>query len=269
MFISLKSRIFVFIVIQMKNKTWKKWTEDEIELLKIHWESSTMEELFKTFPNRTYNSLMLKAQEVGVKSKIKRKRKGSLDFLDSININSAYWWGFIIGDGHLTKKGELIIQLNKKDKYHLDKLANLLNTKTRIRKDSVFLRIQSKSFGEKWLKIFNIVTPKTYTPPNLSIFYTKQLLLPFFIGLIDADGCIWESKNWLNLRIELHGNWFTELQFISEQLKIHYNIESKIKITKKGTSKLDINTKKDLKILRDYVQNVEFMERKWSKLDTL
>jgi hypothetical protein len=254
----------------MQNKTWLKWSEEEIELLKIHWKSSTMEILLNTFPNRKYTSLMLKATELGIKSEIKRKRKGSLEFLNNINIQTAYWWGFIMADGHLTKKGELIIQLNKKDENHLNKLALLLNTKTNIIKENfIILRIQDKNFGKKWLDIFNINTPKTYTPPNLSLFYNKELLLPFLIGLIDGDGCIWKSKNWLNLRIELHSNWFSELQIISNNLKEFYDIECKVKTTKRGTSKIDINTKKDLKILKDYIKNVEFMERKWSKLDTL
>lgn len=254
----------------MKNKTWQKWTLEEIELLKTHWKSSSMEELLNQFPNRNYNSLMLKAQSLGIKSEIQRKRKGSLDFLDSINLKSAYWWGFIMADGHLTKKGELIIQLNKRDENHLNKLALLLNSKTNtIKEDYVILRVQDKNFGKKWLNIFNINTPKTYTPPNLSIFYNKELLLSFFIGLIDGDGCIWESKKWLNLRIELHGNWLNELQIISNHLKSMYDIDSKVKMTKRGTSKIDINTKKDLKILKDYIKNSECLERKWSRLDSL
>ena len=253
----------------MTNKTWLKWSVEEVELLKTHWKSSTMEVLLNTFPNRKYSSLMLKATALGIKSEIKRKRKGSLDFLDKINIQSSYWWGFIMADGHLTKKGELIIQLNKIDNNHLTKLANLLGITTNIRKDLTILRIQDKKFGEKWLNIFNIITPKTYTPPNLSIFYTKELLLPFFIGLVDGDGCIWKSKNWLNLRVELHGNWFLELQNISEKLKLYYDIDCKVKMTKRNTSKLEINTKKDLRILKDYIKNVSYLERKWSKLDTL
>lgn len=254
----------------MRNKTWLKWSEAELELLKVHWKSSTMETLLQAFPNRKYTSLMQKAREIGVISEIKRKRKGSLKFLNNINIQSAYWWGFIMADGHLTKKGELIIQLNKRDENHLNKLAALLNTKTTIIKENfVVLRIQDKSFGERWLKIFNIKTPKTYTPPDLSVFYNTELLLPFFIGLIDGDGCIWESKKWLSLRIELHNNWLNELELISNKLKEFYGISCKVKTTKRGTSKLDINTKKDLKILKDYVKNVNFLERKWSRLDSL
>lgn len=33
-------------------------------------------------------------------------------------------------------------------------------------------------------------TKKTYYPPDLSIFLTKENLVYFLIGFIDGDGCI-------------------------------------------------------------------------------
>lgn len=263
----------------MKNKTWLKWTEDQIELLKVHWKSSTMEELLKQFPNRKYNSLMLKAQQLGIKSEVQRKRKGSLDYLNTLNTNSCYWWGFIMADGHLSKKGELIISLDNKDKNHLEKLAKHLNRFVTERvyinsfngklSKSCNLRIQDKKFGEKWLSILKINSAKTYTPPDLSIFLSEENLINFFIGLIDGDGCIWESKNWLNMKIELHLNWLNTLRLLSSELKKFYDIDCKVFVNKRGTSNLVINTKKDLRILKSYIKNTEFLERKWSKLDTL
>ena len=263
----------------MKNKTWLKWTEEEIDLLKIHWKFSTMKILLSNFPNRTYNSLMLKASQLGIKSEIERKRKGSLQYLEVLDSNSCYWWGFIIADGHLSKKGELVISLDIKDKVHLKKIATHLNrfitereyvnSFTKNISVSCNLRIQDKVFGKKWLSILNINSPKTYTPPDLSIFLTKEKLLPFFIGLVDGDGCIWVSKNWLNLRIELHLNWLNTLEIIAFKLKEFYNIDCKVKVTKKLTAKLEINTKKDLKILKNSLNNLDYLERKWSKLYTL
>ena len=250
-------------------KTWKKWTEEEIELLKIHWKSSTMEKLLEQFPDRKYNILMQKAIELGIKSEIQRKRKGSLNYLDSLNPNSCYWWGFIIADGHISHRGELAFILSIVDKNHLSKLAEKLGCKISEKESFVHLRIQDKNFGNKWLNILSINAPKTYFPPDLSIFLNKENLIYFIIGLIDGDGCIWESKNWLNLRIELHGNWLNTLQLLSNKLKEFYDIDSKIKTSKRGYSQLNISTKKDLKALKNYIKDVEFMERKWSKLDSL
>lgn len=255
----------------MKNKTWQKWTPAEDELLKYHWKNSTMDILLNHFPNRNYNSLMTRAVVTGVKSEIRRNRKGSLDYLNVLNCNSCYWWGFIIADGHITHKGELIITLNKKDENHLSKLANHLNCKISKKLNFITLRIQDKKFGKYWLNKLVINSPKTYTPPDLSIFLTKENLLPFFIGLVDGDGSIWVSskgvREWPNLAIELHGNWFGTLYLLSNKLKEFYNIECKVKLTKKGTSKLDINTKKDLRLLRNCIDNTEFLERKWNRLN--
>lgn len=250
-------------------KTWNKWTEEEREKLKIHWKSSTMKELLLQFPNRTYQSLMKEASKIGIKSEAERKRKGSLEFLNQLNPKSCYWWGFIIADGHISHKGELAITLSSLDKEHLLKLSNILGCNISERRNFVYLRIGDKSFGEKWLNILSINAPKTYFPPDLSIFYTKENLLPFVIGLVDGDGCIWESKDWLNLRIELHGNWLNTLQIISNKLKEFYDIDCKIKTSKRGYSQLNINTKKDLKILKDYISNVDYLERKWNKLSSL
>lgn len=253
----------------MTNKTWNKWTQQEDELLRYHWENSIMEILMKTFPNRTYNSLMCRAQKLGIKSAIKRKRKGSLDFLNNLNLLSYYWWGFIMADGHISHKGELVITLSKIDKDHLLRLAKHLERDIQERGNFCILRIQDSRFGKKWLNDLKIVGPKTYFPPDLTIFLNKDALLSFFIGMIDGDGCIWETKGWLNSRIELHGSWLATLQLISSKLKEFYDIDCKVKMTKRGTSRLEINTKKDLKILKDYIKNVEYLERKWSKLDTL
>ena len=70
----------------MGNKTWNKWTEDEIKDLKFHWENSSMEVLMDVFAHRTYNSLMLKAQNLKIKSKINRKR----NIIKSLNQSTTF-----------------------------------------------------------------------------------------------------------------------------------------------------------------------------------
>ncbi len=222
---------------------------------------------------------MLRAQTLGVKSKAERKRKGSLSFLDVLDDSSCYWWGFIMADGHLSEKGELTISLSSKDTSHLEKLATHLNTKVTLRKyinsyseqqsESCTLKIQDKIFGEKWLSILNIDSPKTYTPPDLSVFLTLQNFIYFFIGFIDGDGCIWKSKGWPNMRIECHENWLNTFDVFAIKLKEFYDIDCKVFKNTRGTANLTINTKKDLKILKSYINNTEFLERKWSKLNTL
>ena len=253
----------------IKSNNWKKWSKEEDSILLESWKKDKMKDLLDKFPNRNYNQLMLRAKKLGVKSEINRARKGNLEFLNYLNPKSCYWWGFIIADGHISKKGELVITLSNLDEKHLIKLSNLLDCNIYKKGNFVNLRLGDKVFGEKWLKLLSINAPKTYFPPDLSMFYTKENLLPFIIGLIDGDGCIWNSKNWPNLRIELHGNWLNTLELISNKLKEFYNIECKVKISKRGYSQININTKKDLKILKDYIYNIDYLERKWSKLNNL
>lgn len=257
----------------IKSNKWTHWDNTQDELLKNSWEYNTMKELLEKFSNRTYNQLVKRAQILGVKSKTNRARKGNLNFLNTLTITSCYWWGFIIADGYLSKRGDLKISLNIKDDIHLQKLANHLETtvkySTNHNTDYCTISTGNKEFANKWLSILKIDKPKTYYPPNLSIFLTKDNLLPFFIGIIDGDGCIWESKKWISLRVELHGNWLNTLQLISNKLKEFYDIDCKIKTSNRGYAQLNINTKKDLKILKNYINNVEYLERKWDKLANL
>lgn len=270
---SLAAIKYKAIKLGVKSNKWTRWDSVQDELLKISWEHDKMDILLNKFPNRTYNQLMKRAGFLGIKSKTNRSRKGNLYFLDTLNSKSCYWWGFIIADGYLSKKGELKVSLNVKDTIHLQKLANHLETavkySTNHNTDYCIISTGNKELANKWLSILEINKPKTYYPPNLSIFLTKDNLLPFFIGIIDGDGCIWESKKWINLRIELHGNWLNTLQLISNKLKEFYDIDCKIKTSKRGYAQLNINTKKDLKILRNNIYNVEYLERKWNKLTSL
>jgi len=266
----------------IKSNRFNPWTEKEDNILIESWQFDSMNELLSKFPNRTYESLMQRANKfLNVKSKINRNRIGSLSFLDSLNKKSSYWWGFIMADGNLDKKNGLNITLNNLDKPHLLKLSNILgcniHENTAINNfngklsDMCNITISDKEFSIKWLEIFKINSPKTYKAPDLSIFMTEELFDSFFIGLVDGDGCIWRTKDWggghwLNLRVELHLNWLNTLQLISEKLKEFYDIDSKVKVTKKGTSKIEINTKKDLRILLSKTDGVDYLERKWCKL---
>ena len=258
----------------MRFKTQTKWSPEEILLLEDKWKNAlSKQELKREFPNRTHSSLINKAQQLRIKSDHKRKRIGSLKFLDQLTTESCYWWGFIMADGHITNKGEVIISIHKNDENHLKILSEKLETPIHYQPSKPNLcrvSIQDSNFGNKWLELLEIKGPKTYFPPNLDVFFTMENLLPFLIGFIDGDGCIWESKGWLNLRVEIHGNWILKLERISELLNQFYKIKSKTGKNKRGYAQLTINTKEDLKKLRDYVKTIpNSLNRKWDKLNVL
>jgi hypothetical protein len=261
-----------------KNKTW---TEEEIELLKYHWQYSDMETLLNALPGRTYDQMMNKAQLLKVKSQIKRKRQGSLDFLDNLTPQSAYWWGFIMADGHLSPGGVLCFCLSGKDQDYLKVLAEHLKCKTTLRIKSggfskensefIDLRIQDKKFQEKWYSILEYINPKTYNPPKLDVFYKKDLLIYFLIGLIDGDGSIWISNQTetchgsISLRIEVHPNWHDRFVELFSKIDEFYNIKFNIRMSNKGYVKADIASRYDLEKITKYLKDCDYMHRKWDK----
>ena len=260
----------------------KRWSKEEEDLLRYHWENSDMETLLNALPGRTYSQMMNKAGLLKVKSNVKRKRQGSLDFLDNLTKQSAYWWGFIMADGHLSPRGELCICLSGKDQDHLKILAEHLKCKTTLRIKSggfsitnsefIDLRIQDKKFQEKWYSILEYTNPKTYNPPKLDIFYTKELLVYFLIGLIDGDGSIWINNQTetnhgsIMLRIEVHPNWEDRFKELFSKVEELYDIKFNIRTSSKGYIKAEIASRKDLEELYKYVDNCDYMARKWNKV---
>lgn len=50
-------------------------------------------------------------------------------------------------------------------------------------------------------------TKKTYFPPDLSVFLTKENLIYFLIGFIDGDGCIqYRLNHSTSCMISIHTN---------------------------------------------------------------
>lgn len=258
----------------------KRWTKEEEDLLKYHWENSDMETLLTALPNRTYSQMMNKAKILGVTSKVKRKRQGSLSFLDSLTENSAYWWGFIMADGHLSPRGELCICLSGQDQDYLKILANHLHCRTTVRIKSggfskensefIDLRIQDKKFQEKWYSILEYINPKTYNPPKLDVFYKKNLLIYFLIGFIDGDGSIWVNNQTetnhgsIALRIEVHPNWKDRFKELFSKVEEMYEIKFNLKTNSKGYIKAEIASRKDLEKLSKYIDKCDYMVRKWN-----
>lgn len=263
-----------------KNRTW---TPEEIELLKHHWVNSDMETLLAAFPGRNYNSLMCKAGQLKIKSETRRNRIGSLDFLDNLTPQSSYWWGFIMADGHLSPKGELVIGISGKDKDYLQVLADRLKCNLHYREktkcgfttdDSSLaeIRMGDKKFIERWYEKLSYINPKTENPPKLDIFYEKDLLVYFLIGFIDGDGSIWRSHNTetnigsIALRIEIHPTWEERLREICNKMDELYNIHFNVRISSKGFVKAEIASQSDLFKLYKYIDKCDYLERKWNRV---
>ena len=259
-------------VLGIKSNHYNKWTNEENERLKIAWQTCTMEDLLSSFPGRTYQEIQLHANWLGYHTNTDRKRKCDLSFLglDSLTKESSYWWGFIMADGHLSKRGQLVIQLKDIDKEHLVKFAD--HIKGNVKKlDNGFVRLACNDIGKisAWREKLSMVeTAKTYFPPDLSPF--EQYFVYFFIGFVDGDGCVWLSKGYPQIKIEVHSSWLKNIEWFSKILKEQYGIESaNAHMSKKQTAVLTIGNRSDVLKLFEYSKEVESLSRKWDRLSDL
>lgn len=269
--------------LSIKSNRYNKWTSEEIELFKTAWVTYSMKDLLNAFPNRDYTSLVNMASRLNLHSEVNRHRLGDLSFLDLDNLTkeSAYWWGYIMADGHLSKTNMLMLSCTTKDQSHLEKLQFKIGGNIRIinsvggyktSNTQSVLCIQDVKLVKKWKSILRMLdTAKTYFPPDLNIFYKKELFVYFFLGFVDGDGCLWLTSNntWPNLKIEIHKNWFNKLEEFQQYLADYYKIVSKTKLSKKGTAILTITVKDSFKKLLTYVDDVDCMKRKWDKIKAL
>lgn len=252
----------------IKSNRYDKWTDEENEKLKDAWENYSMEQLLAAFPGRTYQKIQLHANWLGYHSKTDRKRKCDLTFLDTDKLNkeNLYWWGFIMADGHLSKNGAVMITLKDVDEEHLRKIADKLSVPIHKRGNFVSITANDKPMVEKWKRVMEMQeSAKTYFPPNLKIF--ENDFIYFFIGFVDGDGCIWKSRNYPSLKIEVHHTWKDNIDDFARILKENYEITSvKTEISKKGTAVLSIGNRNDIIKISKFAKEVDYLERKWDKI---
>lgn len=255
------------IKLKLKFDGRDSWTDDEVEKLKVAWVTYDMETLLKTFPGRTYSKIMGKARGLKIKSETNRARKGSLDFLDTLTRESAYWWGFIMSDGHINTN-DLVVGIHSMDFDHLNVLAKHLKTEVHhsSKKNLVVIRVGDKKFCSKWLNLLKIGDiPKTYSGIDFQVF--EEYFTEFIIGFIDGDGHIRFNNKHKCCTVEIHKNWLFMLEAFSTHLKINHNIDSNVKSTKNDKYvRLTIQNKENMISLKSLCDNLPVLGRKWDKI---
>lgn len=115
----------------------------------------------------------------------------------------AYWLGFLMADGYVSKKGRIEINLKMLDKNHLEKLNNsldstykiidkhIINKKLDFESNICQLRINCAEMAND-LNRLGIVTQKTGKEVIPEI--PKELYRHFIRGFFDGDGCIDKNK---------------------------------------------------------------------------
>lgn len=164
----------------------------------------------------------------------------------------AYWLGFLYADGYIDQdKGEIILGLADKDKEHIKKFRNFLETdnpyKDKINNQNKpyrFFRIYDRKIcndlGNQGLfrKKSLALEPKMIMPTNLLIHWSR--------GLFDGDGSIYpqkNSKNSIRYRLNLTGtesilNFVMNLWGISKKLDRNRSIPKFVVAGKGETNKI-------------------------------
>lgn len=155
----------------------------------------------------------------------KRKYKINENYFENIDSNEkAYWLGFFSADGYVhEERGELTLELQEKDREHLEKFKNAINSNKPLMtilcgENKQFIHYRFVIRCRKMvndLKKYNVYQRKSLTfipPSNL-----EEKYLPYWIiGYMDGDGCIADAKG--RVRISFTGTKAT-LEFIKNYLK--------------------------------------------------
>jgi hypothetical protein len=226
--------------------------------------------------NRSWDSIKWNAKKLGLNRPNIRDAK--LKKLLDNSIENAYWWGFIMSDGYLSDKGELIICLSTHDKSHLIKLAEHIEYPVNIQDDLKFymsrFSVMDRINGLKLKNALQIGTKKTYNPPSDSSFLkTPEERLAFFIGFVDGDGSLTYDKKGIfkSIRIVIHGNWYDWWVDFCNQLKPNYpDLAFNVNNTNaRGNTSIYIGKKQTREFLINFIKEHKLttLERKW-KINT-
>lgn len=252
------------------------WTDIEEQLLKDNYCSMSQKELKKIFSNRTWTSIKLHANSLGLTwSSDKRgeeSRRSDLSILLEETPVSYYWLGFLFADGHFTKD-RIKVALSIKDKEHLQKYADFIKYgDIDIVEQICCVQSAQISVIQKLKSKFSIKNNKTYVPCNIQNIIDDNLFISFVIGFIDGDGCIKKLQNRkdFQITIKLHSSWLGNLQYISERISKLSNVPHvKAKINSCGYAFVSFGNTILSKFLKTKTieLNLPILSRKWSIID--
>lgn len=253
---------------------YRFWTEEEVKQLKEFYPYETKEQLEVRF-TRSWKTIKDKASKIKIS---KRKGNEGLAILLNDSLQTMYWMGFLLADGHFTEN-RLSVELSYKDNNHLKAFTSYINTtnwyeRTRILNNKEYRQcstsINNITVIPKLIQKFDINNNKTINPPKVStLLLTTEQLLSLFIGFIDGDGSIYIPTYTEKLRIECHKNWVDNLLFFEHLLYKAFTVtklsEQLTKISSRDTAVLEISSATMLRKLKEFITDnkLSVMNRKW------
>lgn len=264
-----------------------EWFSEEILFLKKEYLNFSLSELQSKFLER-HSIKSIKRKKTELKLKKPYINNNSSIYKLAENTHEAFYWiGFILADGHLSKKySRLDITLSEKDKIQLENFKKFIDYKFDLtqkpasvgyenRKNLWKISVQNKSILNKIIEKYNINSNKTENPPLFSFYkkFDNKLLLSLLIGFIDGDGYIANQTGRKDffIKIENHGAWLEFLTNFALLLQSEFQI-NKIalpKINKRGYANFVISNNRIIHSLVDHIEknNLPILKRKWSKIN--
>lgn len=142
--------------------------------------------------NQQFIHRILKRNDILIR-KPNEYRKYTLNenyFNKTLTEEQAYWLGFIMADGCISRGRSLMIRINERDLTHLKKIQKTLssNSKIRYERDKIVnFTVHSRTLCTD-LAQYGIVDNKTFTTKIPDI--PKYLIRHFIRGLFDGDGSL-------------------------------------------------------------------------------
>jgi hypothetical protein len=253
----------------------KTWSEEETELLRKEWPTSTKQRILELFPSREYKSIKGRASYLKIKKVEFFNNINKLSFLLEKSNRSFYWIGLLMADGHFSSRNEIKLTLSEKDRCQIDNFCELTGTKYKRYSGVAYGKYTSKPFYAvsvmdnhtvSYLKdLYSIESNKTIKPCEIKGICKSKFFIPWFVGFFDGDGCVMKDKSGKanGLRIQIHSSWKENLDIISNTLK-DYGVMSRSYIDTQGYARLVIfSTANMIKICELACNsNIQLLERK-------
>jgi hypothetical protein len=235
-----------------------RYTEEEILFLKENYPKLSKKEILKKI-NRTWVSIQKKMFLLNIKRLVyESKNNNKFKKLLDNNVESFYWLGFLIADGHFNKNKFITINLSKKDINHINKFRKFLGINE---SEKTLISISDQITFEELRCRFNIHSNKTYFPCDLSyVEKYNEFFFSFIIGFIDGDGSINKKGN---IRIKCHNSWQNNIEKMIKFLT--NNNYKKPKINKEGLVVGHISSIEIVKRIKHKIDELKLpvLKRKW------
>lgn len=235
-----------FKTLGISKKPQKLWTKEEDQILIIMWDKHSKSDILKTFPTRSYKSLVSRASTIGCKKDKSTLSHNKLSILLEEKNENYYWLGFLMADGHFSKQNDIKLTLSEKDLSHVEKFAKLFGARVSKRgsckydryipKPSYCMAVRDVNTVKLLKEKYSISSNKTEYPCDISSFNTCEKFLSWFAGFFDGDGCALRNKKGKieGLRVQIHSSWIKNLEFIERKLKEYLKVNSRSYIDTQG-----------------------------------